>query len=100
MAGMGPNVKKLISQRMAVIAIPSGGGLADGIKFLSSKESIVSGAKEAVKWVADAISAIRGAGEPNPWKAATDEEIAAEVLRKIAAKKSGVSSIEGEVSHK
>ena len=40
---LGPNAKRLLAHKMSVDAIPAGGGLADGIKFLSSKESIISG---------------------------------------------------------
>lgn len=85
----GPNVKRLISQKMAADAVPAGGGLASAIKFLSSKESIVAGARAATKWVEEAIQIVRLAAEPNPWKTANDEEIAAELLRGIAARKRG-----------
>lgn len=82
----GPNVNKLIASKMSRDAIPPGGGFADGIKFLSSKQAIVAGAKRATEWVDAAIRAVREAAEPNPWKNATDEEIAAEILRGIEAR--------------
>jgi len=83
---LGPNVKKLWAIRMANEAIPKSGGLIDGLKFLSSKESIAAGARSASAWTEAAIQAIRLAGEPNPWKNADDEEIAGELLRIIAEK--------------
>lgn len=79
---IGPNVKKLWAMKMAKDAIPDGGGLADGLKFLSSRESIAAGAKAATEWVKGAIAVVRLAAEPNPWKNATDEEIAGELLKR------------------
>lgn len=64
-------------------AIPSGGGLAAGIKFLSTPGAISAGIKAATEWVALAIRAVREAAEPNPWMAADDEAIAAEILKGI-----------------
>jgi hypothetical protein len=84
---LGPNAKRLFAHKMAHDAIPKSGGFADGIKFLSTKESIVSGARKAAEWTTQAIDAVRDAAEPNPWKDADDEEIAREILRRIDAKK-------------
>ncbi len=84
---MPSNVVKLIIHKMALKAVPSGGGLADAIKFLSSKEGLLAGAREAGEWVKAAILAVRQASEPNPWKDASDEEIAGEILRQAEAKK-------------
>jgi hypothetical protein len=92
MRPLGPNAKKLIAHKMSVDAIPSGGGFADGVKFLSSKESILTGVRNATRWVAEAIDAVRQASEPNPWKASTDEEIAGEILRRVEARKSKTTS--------
>lgn len=78
---------RLMCHKMAQDAIPRDGGLADGVRFLSSKESIVQGARKAREWVAQAINLIRTAPDPNPWKNATDDEIAAEILRKVELKK-------------
>ena len=76
----GTNVKKLIIRRMAHLAIPDGSGFADGIQFLQSPSRIASTAREATKWVFDAIDAVKSA--PNcEWT--TDEEIAGEILRQI-----------------
>lgn len=78
---MGPNVKKLIIRKMSVDAIPSNGGLADGLKFLSSAESIRNGCRDATQWVADAIAAVKAA--PNNHFGDDDEAIAGEILRQI-----------------
>ena len=77
----GPNVKKLIVRKMSTDAIPPGGGLAAGIKFLSSKENIVAGAKAATQWVEAAIAAVKSAPD-NPF-GNDDEAIAAEILHRL-----------------
>lgn len=84
---MGPNVKRLIAEKMATDAIPPNGGLADALSFLSSKESIASGARKATDFVRLAILAVRNAAEPNPWKNRDDEAIAGELLRRIDARR-------------
>jgi hypothetical protein len=43
--------------------------------------------RKAKEWVDAAIQTVRGVREPNPWKNATDEEIAGELLRQIDNKK-------------
>jgi hypothetical protein len=80
---IGPNVRKLWATKMAKDAIPAGEGLNAGLRFLSSRESIAAGARAATEWTKAALEAIRQAGEPNPWKDASDEEIAGELLRRI-----------------
>ncbi len=82
----GPNIKKLIIHKMSMDAVPKGGGFNDAILFLSNKERIVSGALAATQWVESAIQTIRQAAEPNPWKMASDEIIAEEILRQIEEK--------------
>jgi hypothetical protein len=84
---VGPNVKRLLIIKMSRDAIPDGGGFADGVKFLSSKESIMSGYKSAEQWTKDAIQAVRNACDPNPFREADNETIAGEILRKLEAKK-------------
>lgn len=81
---MGPNVSQLIAYKMSVDAIPHGGGFADGLRFLSDKENVTNGAGVAMAWVRTALEAVRQAGEPNPWKNSTDEEIATYLLEQIA----------------
>ena len=67
----------------------SRGGFASALKVLGSKESIRDAAVSAKAWCVDAIAAVRGAAEPNPWRHSTDDEIADEILRRIEAKEGG-----------
>ncbi len=83
----GTNVNKLIAWKMSRDAVPTGGGIADAVKFLINPTGIGESARAASKWVADAIIAIRNAVEPNPWKTADDEAIAAEIIRTIQERK-------------
>lgn len=83
MATHGPNVSRLIAARMAVLAIPPNGGFVDGVRFLQDREALSRGAREAEAWARDAIAAMRAAADPNPWRDATDEEIAGEILRAV-----------------
>lgn len=84
---MGPSQKKLICERIAQLAIPDGGGFQAGIDFLLDPAKVKTTAQAATTWVAQAITLVRTAAEPNPWKTATDEEIAGEILSKLAAKR-------------
>lgn len=77
----GPNVKKLIAHKMSIDAIPNGGGLGDGLKFLMDKQRIIAGAKAATEWVNQAISVVKTAPD-NPW-GDDDEAIAGEILRQV-----------------
>lgn len=82
-----PNVKKLIIYKMSLDAIPKGGGVTDGVKFLSNKNLMSKTLQSADRWTKDILLAVRQAGEPNRFKNATDEEIAAEILQKIKEQK-------------
>lgn len=84
---MGPSVKKLVIAKASKDAIPSGGGLPDAIAFLTDPKAMTQGLRRAIEWVNVAIRAVREANEPNPWKNATDEEIAAEILKQIENKR-------------
>ena len=81
------NVNKLILHKISIDAIPFGTtkseGLAAGLDFLLDRDRVTKTAKHATAWVTYHIQAIRDAIEPNPWKNATDEVIAGEILRKI-----------------
>ena len=90
---IGPNVKKLIIHKMSLDAIPSGGGVADGLKFFMDKERISKTIREADEWVKQAICIVRVAGEPNPFKTSSDEDIAGEILRKIEEKRNEEKSL-------
>ena len=84
MNDMGPNARKLFITKMSRDAIPDGGGLADGLKFFTIS-SLERGAiiDKAMEWTQKAIQLVRTSAEPNPWRAASDEEIAGEILRRI-----------------
>jgi hypothetical protein len=100
---LGPNRKALIMMRVGMIAVPKGGGLESAIQFLTTPGRISTGFREAVQFVDGAIQKIRNAGEPNPYKASTDEEICGALLSKIQLRSSshpgtdpGVSNMETE----
>lgn len=84
---IGPNMKKLIITKMSSDAIPMGGGIADGVAFLSNPISIKEGFAKAQRFAEVAIKAIRAAGEPNEFKEASDEVIAGEILKALEARK-------------
>lgn len=83
------NMRRLAIHKMALDAVPVGGGFADGIRFLTTEGAIASSAKSAEKWARDAVAAIRAAADPNPWRDADDEAIAGELLRQVEARKRG-----------
>jgi len=84
---LGPNMKKLIFAKMGKDAVPDGGGVGDAIKFLTTPGAMSAGFKSACEFSDLAILAVRMAAEPNPFKNATEEEIAGEILRKIEDKR-------------
>ena len=75
---MGPNEKKLITRKMALIMIPPGGCPLDGFNALTGNLSEI--AKEAMEWVKSAIAVVKTAPD-NPY--ATNEEIAGAILEKL-----------------
>jgi hypothetical protein len=75
---MGPNVKSLVIRKMSYGAIPDGGGLMDGIKFL--RGDLTKSARKAQEWVDEAIATVKTAPD-NPF--GDDEAIAGEILRQI-----------------
>jgi hypothetical protein len=82
---MPTNVSKLITRKAAIIMVPSGGGVAAAVGAIVGGRLFLA-MREAQAWVKLAIEAVRTAAEPNPWKNATDEEIAGEILKGIEAK--------------
>lgn len=87
---MNSAFKRLVIELMAKNAIPTGGGVADGLAFLSSSKSIADGFKKAEEEAKLACWLVRSASEwkePNPWKDADDETIAAELMRQIDERK-------------
>ena len=78
-----PNVKKLIIRKVSMDAIPKGGGLQDGIKFLLDKERMVKAFREAEAWFEEEVGMLREASLPNPYKYLTNEEIAGCILEQL-----------------
>jgi len=83
---VGPNIKRLMAHKMALDAVPHGGGFDSALRFLSSKDNVTSSARVAAIWVRTACDVVRAALEPNPFKNSTDEEIATYLLEQMALK--------------
>jgi hypothetical protein len=81
----GPNVTKLIVKFIAREAIPSGGGLADGIEFIRNSERRKQVLESAEVKAIQAIQLIKSAPD-NPF-GNDDEQIAGILLKKIEEKK-------------
>lgn len=94
----GQNVQKLIVRRMSSQAIPPGGGFAEGLAFLSDPRKITDAARKATEFVRLALQVIRESAEPNPWKHATDEEIAGKILADIEDRGKGIDREKGTVN--
>lgn len=84
---MGPNVKKLIIQKMSKDAVPDNGGFEDAVSFLTTPEKLSAGWRTAEAWVKEAIAVVRTAAEPNPYKTMKDESIAEVLLKSIEEKR-------------
>lgn len=80
-------VRLLICRKMALDAVPDGGGFADGMDFLSNRERLSKAERDATQWVFSAIDIVRTSGGPNEWADADDESIAAEILSRIERRK-------------
>jgi len=78
---MGPNEKKLIFQKMSRDAIPSGGGVADGVRFLADSNRVKKTLKAATQWVSESISAVQQSDD-NPY-GDDREAICGEILRRL-----------------
>lgn len=74
-------VQKIIAIKLSSIAVPKGGGFADGMNFLNDKDKFIDGVIEAKNWFKNSVAEIRSAPEPNPYKNMTDEEIAESMLQ-------------------
>lgn len=77
-----PNVRRLLILRMSREAVPDGGGLADGLSFFIDAEKRKTIMANSEEWVRQAIALVRNASEPNPWRDASDDAIAGEILRR------------------
>lgn len=83
---MSPNMTRLMVHKLSRDAVPAGGGFADAVAFLSVPERVKAAAKAAGQWARAAVQAVRDARDPNPFKDASDEEIAGEILRQVESK--------------
>ena len=92
----GKNVKKLIARKMSIDVIPPGGNFESGIKFLLNRQAIINAAKVATDWVRDVIQAVRQGAEPNKYKQADDEAIAAAILKRIEENDKSEEMLEDE----
>lgn len=82
---IGPNLKKLMAHKMAIDAVPPGGGLWSAIEVLMSTEKMRENAQRALEWALLSINAVRCAID-NPY--GDDEEtIAGAILQKIEERK-------------
>ena len=86
---LGPNVKRLIAHKMALLAIPintpPGMGMVLGMVALSNPTMRAAHAREATTWCLGAIDAVKAAPD-NPY-GEDDEQIAGVILDGIAARK-------------
>lgn len=78
---LGPNMKKLISMRMASLAIPPGGGLADGINAIMTPGKLGEHFKQAMEWAFLSVDQVKAAYD-NPY--GDNDEAIAEVLVEAA----------------
>lgn len=78
---MGPNYKKLMIRFATKDAIPQGGSVLDGVRWL--EQDMPAAMREANKTTREAVDAVRNACDPNPYRNSTDEEIARAILDKI-----------------
>lgn len=82
---MGPNVKRLTVEFMAMIAVPPGSGFSAAVDTLLDNAKLKAVAREAQSQVREALDAVKAAPD-NPW-GEDDEAIAAEILRKVEERK-------------
>lgn len=79
----GPNVNRLIIERVSQLATQGGQGIAGGIRFIADDARRTELLREAERWVTGAISVLRTAPD---CPGGTDEDLAALILRKLAAR--------------
>jgi hypothetical protein len=81
----GPNVNRLIIERLSYLAIPEDGGLADAIRLFTEEGRLLAVYKQAIQDVEHCLAVAKTAN-PNPY-GNDDEAIAAEILRRIQERK-------------
>ena len=83
---MGPNFKRLVIHKVSLDAIPVGGNIGDGIKFLSDPKGMKESFANAEKWVREAIDILKSADAITNYYGNDDEIIAGQILARIDAK--------------
>lgn len=78
--------QRLVIRRASTIAVPKGATLYRVVETIVDKK-IPSIMGEAEEWVRNAIHTMRQCSEPNPYKHATDEQIAEVILAAVDAKR-------------
>jgi hypothetical protein len=86
-AKMGPNVRKLHAEMLARVAIPNGGGLADGLALFTTPGRFQEVARQAMEQVETALEAMKSAPD-NPY-GDDDEVIAGAMLQAIEERRQG-----------
>lgn len=81
---MGANVKRLLAIFVARIAIPDGGGLADGIALFTTPGRLSEVNRKAMGQVEQALAAMKAAPD-NPY-GDDDEVIAAAIVQAVEAR--------------
>lgn len=79
---MGPLERRLYLRAAAILSIPPGGGIQDGIAFFLDAKRRARIMLEAREWKDKAIAAVRAASDAD--EAWTNEAIAGRILEKIA----------------
>lgn len=87
---IGPNAKKLLAHFIAREAVPSGGGLADGLNFLTDPERRRQGIEQAMSNLNAALAVVKSAPD-NPY-GTDDEAIAAAILERVENAKGKVKA--------
>lgn len=80
----GPNVRRLIVERMSYLMVPPGGELADALGAMIRLGGIEDFARRATEEIEACIASVRSAPD-NPYR--DDEEIAAAILKGIEEKR-------------
>lgn len=82
---LGPNTRELLAHFIAREAVPVGGGLADGLNFLTDPDRRRRGIEKAMADMEMAIEAVKSVPD-NPY-GSDDEAIAAAILKRVKERK-------------
>lgn len=78
---LGRNTRRLLAHFIAREAIPIGGGIGDGVNFLTNPELLRSGTEKAMANMESALQAVKSAPD-NPY-GDDDEAIAEAILKRL-----------------